>query len=103
VVNLDRKGGVKLPAPPPLEVDLKCPKCGAAMNLRRGKRGPWLSCSTYPKCRGRLAWKGLKPDKRKELELALMNHEKAHPQPTLRTLDGKPIAPGETPREVESP
>lgn len=28
-----------------------CPTCGAAMVFRRGKYGPFLSCSAYPKCK----------------------------------------------------
>jgi DNA topoisomerase-1 len=28
-----------------------CPKCGAEMVLRLGKRGEFLACSTYPKCK----------------------------------------------------
>ncbi|MBT8493300.1 MAG: topoisomerase DNA-binding C4 zinc finger domain-containing protein, partial [Deltaproteobacteria bacterium] len=49
VLNLDKKGGIKYPAPPPLKVEeLECPKCDSPMNLRRGKRGPWLGCSTFP-------------------------------------------------------
>jgi len=102
IVKLDKKGGIKPPSPPPLATDLPCPKCEAPMNLRRSARGPWLSCSKYPKCRGRLAWKGLPEEQRKELELALMNHEKAHPVPQLKRLDGTPIERGEPPRQVSS-
>ncbi|MCK4601691.1 MAG: topoisomerase DNA-binding C4 zinc finger domain-containing protein, partial [Phycisphaerae bacterium] len=91
VVNLDRKGNVKPPAAPPLAVDLSCPKCNSPLNLRRSKRGPWLGCSKYPKCRGRLGFKTLPDEKRKELELKLMNHEKENPQPTIKKLDGTPI------------
>jgi DNA topoisomerase-1 len=99
VVNLDKKGGVKLPQPPPLEVDLQCPKCGKPLYLRRGARGPWLSCSGFPKCRGRLGFKTLDDEKAKELELALMNHEKANPQPTIRNTNGEPVEAGYVPRE----
>jgi DNA topoisomerase-1 len=59
VVKLDKAGRVKPPAAPPLAVELPCPKCGSPLNLRRSKRGPWLGCSKYPKCRGRVAWKTL--------------------------------------------
>jgi DNA topoisomerase I len=97
VLNLDRKGFVKLPSPPPLQVDLECPKCKSPLNLRRGKRGPWLSCSKYPKCRGRMGWKTLEPDLGKQLELQLLNHEKEHPQPVLRTMGGEPIGEEHTP------
>lgn len=27
-----------------------CPKCGAALQLRHGKHGPFLGCSQYPGC-----------------------------------------------------
>ncbi len=101
VVNLDRKGHVKLPSPPPLEVDLNCPKCESPLNLRRSKRGPWLGCSKYPKCRGRLGWKTLAPAKLKELELQLLNHEKDNPQPLLKTLSGQLIGPQHTPEPLE--
>jgi DNA topoisomerase-1 len=89
VVNLDKKGCVKQPSPPPLVVDMQCPKCeSTTLNLRRSKRGPWLSCSRYPKCRGRVAWTTLDDDLKKKLELELMNHEKAHPVTVIKKLDG---------------
>jgi DNA topoisomerase-1 len=100
IVKLDRKGEVKPPGAPPLQVDLPCTKCGSPLNLRRSKRGPWLSCSKYPKCRGRLGWKTLPEDKQKELELQLLNHEKDHPTPVLRTVDGAAIGPNHRPQEI---
>jgi DNA topoisomerase-1 len=47
----------KLPAPvkkavPAVEVNETCPECGAPMKLRPGRRGFFLGCSKYPKCRG---------------------------------------------------
>ena len=30
----------------------KCPKCDAEMKLKHGKFGPFLGCSSYPKCQG---------------------------------------------------
>jgi DNA topoisomerase-1 len=102
IVNLDRKGNVKLPSAPPLEVEIKCPKCGSPQNLRRSKRGPWLSCSKYPKCRGRVGWKTLDEARQKQLELAMMNHEKANPQPTITRTDGTPIGEGEPPRPLDA-
>lgn len=36
------------PSPP-------CPTCGAAMQRRTGKKGPFLSCSKYPHCKGILS------------------------------------------------
>lgn len=94
VVNLDRKERIKYPSPPALLTDLECPKCGAPLNLRRGKRGPWLGCSKFPKCRGRMAWGKLDEAKQKQLEVALANHERDNPQPVIRTLDGRVIEEG---------
>ena len=103
IVNLDKTGGIKLPSAPPLEVDLTCPKCDKPMYLRRGARGPWLGCSAFPKCRGRLGWKTLKEDQQKTLELKLINHEKENPQPTILTLDGVTVKAGYVPQDIEEP
>lgn len=37
---------------PAVEVSETCPECGAAMKLRPGRRGFFLGCSKYPKCKG---------------------------------------------------
>jgi len=95
VLNVDRKGNVKFPAPPPVVVaELTCEKCGKPMNLRNGKRGAWLGCSGFPKCRGRMAWTKVDDAKRAELEAKLEQHEKANPQPTITRRDGTPIKDG---------
>lgn len=94
VINLDKKEGVKLPTPPALEVEVECPKCGAPLNLRTGKRGPWLGCSKFPKCRGRLAWSALDEETQAQLALELAAHEKAHPKVSLHRRDGRAIAEG---------
>ncbi len=101
IVNLDKKGHVKHPAPPPLETDLNCPKCDAPLNLRRSKRGPWLSCSLFPKCRGRMAWSKLDDTVKNQWEKALAEWEKQHPQPTIRTLDGRPVGEEYKPRTAD--
>ena len=94
-VNIDKKGGIKYPTPPPLQVDsLSCEKCEKPMYLRRGKKGPWLGCSTFPKCKGRMAWKGLDEKVRSELEAALELHEKEHPQVLVTRMDGTEIPEG---------
>ena len=68
------------------------------MNLRNGKRGPWLGCSTFPKCKGRMGWKTLDDDIREELEKALQKHEEDNPQVVVKTLGGM-IIPEGTPIE----
>ena len=89
VLNVDKKtGGLKFPATPPLTTELLCAKCDAPLNLRNGKRGPWLGCSKFPKCRGRGKWSELEDDKRETLEKALEAHETANPRPTVYRLDG---------------
>jgi DNA topoisomerase-1 len=95
VMNIDKKGGLKLPAPPPYETELTCPKCEERpMYLREGARGPWLGCSGFPKCRGRMGWTKLEDDERKKLELALKNHLKDHPMPVITRMDDTPIEAG---------
>jgi DNA topoisomerase-1 len=91
LLNLDKKSRVVAPSQPPLATDLPCPTCEAPMNLRNGLRGPWLGCSRFPKCRGRGKWNEVQDDKKKALELALRNHDKANPIPIVRTMSGKPL------------
>ena len=30
----------------------KCPECGSAMTIKRGRFGPFLGCTKYPDCKG---------------------------------------------------
>ncbi len=95
ILNLDRKGNVKFPAPPPLVTDIACPKCGDVMNLRDGKRGPWLGCRAFPKCRGREAFTKLPEPRQKELEKELAAHLSGQTKLTLTRRDGTtPVADG---------
>jgi DNA topoisomerase-1 len=91
ILNLDKNGKVQAPSPPPLVTELPCPTCQSPLNLRPGLRGPWLGCSRFPKCRGRGKWAEVTEEKRAALEKALAEHEKAHPVPIIKTLDGKPL------------
>ncbi len=91
ILNIDKKGFVTAPSPPPLETDLPCPTCESPLNLRNGVRGPWLGCSRFPKCRGRGKWKEIPDKERESLEAKLEAHEKQHPIPTIRTLDGRAL------------
>jgi DNA topoisomerase-1 len=60
--NIDKDGN-KVIKPEPEHTDIKCEKCGSEMLKRIGKRGPFLTCSAFPKCRN-LQWiKMSKPQK----------------------------------------
>jgi len=91
LLKLDKQGRPLAPLPPPLKTDIPCSKCEALLNLRNGARGPWLSCSAFPKCRGRGSWTKLEPEVRERWEKALTEHEKKHPIPVIRTMDGVPL------------
>jgi DNA topoisomerase-1 len=41
------------PPVPAVEVKETCPDCGAPMKLRPSRRGYFLGCSKYPRCRGK--------------------------------------------------
>ncbi len=79
IIGLDKDGN---PQPPKVKIDttIACEKCGNTMVLRASeKRGPWLGCSTYPKCRatktiGKLTGADLK---QAEALLPLLNEESA--------------------------
>ncbi len=101
ILNLNRKGAVEPPKVPPLLTDLQCPKCSSHMNLRRGARGPWLSCSKFPKCRGRLGWASLDQAIKEKWEKALSEHEKKHPQPVIRDIKGDPLPENHRPLTLE--
>lgn len=95
VVNLDKKEQIKYPSPKALKIEeLKCEKCGSAMNLRRGKRGPWLGCSTFPKCKGRMPFTKLEEPVQAKLVKALEEHEASNPQIIVKDLSGKVIPEG---------
>ncbi len=92
ILKADKKGRVLAPQPPPLMTDIECPKCKERqLALRNGARGPWLSCSGYPKCRGRGKWSELPEDVRAKWEKALAEHEKQHPIPIIRNAKGQAL------------
>lgn len=100
ILNLDKKKRtLKFPAAPPLITELKCPKCDAPLNLREGKRGPWLGCSRFPKCRGREQWTKVDDAVRAKLEKSLAEQMKKFEPIKLTRLDGKTPVPNGTPLE----
>ncbi len=95
VVRLDKKDKVVLPTPPAMQDPaIVCPKCGKVCNIRDGKRGPWLGCSGFPKCRGRGDWKALGEARQTELVAALARHAAENAPPVLRRRDGRTIDGG---------
>ena len=97
ILNLDKKGNIKFPSPPPLVTDIACPRCGDVMNLRDGKRGPWLGCRGFPKCRGREAFGKLADTQRAELEKQLATHMAKQTRLSLTRRDGTTPVPEGTP------
>lgn len=41
----------RVPAPPPEPAGVQCDKCGRPMVIRSGKRGKFVACSGFPRCR----------------------------------------------------
>lgn len=74
----------KKPAPPPQEAGVSCEKCGRPMVIRSGKRGKFIACSGFPKCRA------TKPiEKLDEIKEA----QKNLPPPASLKPNGKPEKP----------
>jgi DNA topoisomerase-1 len=49
-LSIDRSGNVIRRLPPEM-TNIKCDKCGKPMLRRIGKRGPFIACSGFPRCR----------------------------------------------------
>ena len=71
------KEKVNLMYPPPPKVDIPeieitdtCPECDGPMKLRPGRKGFFLGCTKYPKCKGT---KPLDPELAEKLEFPGMN------------------------------
>ena len=45
------EGQPRQPRPAPEKTDEKCPRCGKPLVIRTGRRGRFIGCSAYPKCR----------------------------------------------------
>ena len=97
ILNIDKKGLLKFPSPPPVLTDIACQKCGNLMNLRDGKRGPWLGCRAFPKCRGREAFTKLPEAQREALEKQLQEHMRLQTRLQLTRRDGVTNVPDGAP------
>ncbi|HZL38249.1 MAG TPA: type I DNA topoisomerase [Tepidisphaeraceae bacterium] len=71
IINLDKEGKPLPPKPAPVRTTVKCEKCGSPMLLRDSKRGPFLGCSTFPKCRSTKMVKKLEGADLKQVEALL--------------------------------
>jgi DNA topoisomerase-1 len=67
VLSIDKEGNVLPPKPAPEPTGVKCYKCkGGELVIRQSKRGPFLGCNRFPKCRTIISTKQL--DKLKKLQ-----------------------------------
>jgi DNA topoisomerase-1 len=52
IMNLDKEGNIAPPKPPPEPTGLKCYKCREGqLVIRQSKKGPFMGCNRYPRCR----------------------------------------------------
>jgi len=69
ILNIDKDGNVLPPKPPPEPTGIKCYKCkDGELVVRASKKGPFLGCSRFPKCRTIISIKQL--DNLKKLQSA---------------------------------
>ncbi|MHB9155879.1 MAG: topoisomerase DNA-binding C4 zinc finger domain-containing protein, partial [Endomicrobiales bacterium] len=64
-LSVDREGNKIIKPAPEMTAEV-CEKCGKAMLKRIGKRGPFLACSGFPKCRNIKKYTGPKDEDNKE-------------------------------------
>jgi DNA topoisomerase-1 len=90
IINLDKEGKPLPPKPAPIKTTVKCEKCGSDMLLRDSKRGPFLGCSTFPKCRSTKMAKKLEGDDFKQVEalLPLLQESSAKAQEMAAKITG---------------
>jgi DNA topoisomerase-1 len=94
IINLDREGNPLPPKPKPIQTSIPCDKCGSPMLLRDSKRGPFLGCSSFPKCRSTKMVKKLEGDQLKQVEalLPMLKDEAARNQQLITKITGGPAA-----------
>ena len=57
-LKLDKEGNVLPPSPAPKPTGIKCYKCkDGELVIRQSKRGPFLGCNRFPKCRTIISYK----------------------------------------------
>jgi DNA topoisomerase-1 len=51
-LKIDKEGNVLPPKAPPQSTSIKCHKCKEGeLVIRQGKKGPFMGCNRFPKCR----------------------------------------------------
>jgi len=67
ILNLDKEGNIKPPKAPPEPTGIICHKCKQGeLVVRQSKRGPFLGCNRFPRCRTIVSMKQL--DQLKQLQ-----------------------------------
>ncbi|RKY25031.1 MAG: type I DNA topoisomerase [Planctomycetota bacterium] len=67
ILNIDKDGNILPPKPPPEPTGIKCYKCkDGELVIRQSKKGPFLGCNKFPKCRTIISIKQL--DNLKQLQ-----------------------------------
>jgi DNA topoisomerase-1 len=91
IINLDKEGKPLPPKPKPIKTTVACEKCGSPMLLRDSKRGPFLGCSTFPKCRSTKMMKKLVGDELAQIEalVPLLKEEGAKAQEMVAKVLGE--------------
>jgi DNA topoisomerase-1 len=60
ILNIDKHGNVLPPKPPPEPTGINCYKCDdGKLVIRQSKKGPFLGCNRFPKCRTIISHKEL--------------------------------------------
>ncbi|MHC4345632.1 MAG: DNA topoisomerase family protein, partial [Planctomycetota bacterium] len=81
IVNVDKSGNPLPPKPPPEPTGITCHKCKEGeLVVRQSKRGPFLGCNRFPRCRTIVSHKQI--DRLKKLQ-----QEGAWPPPTPADAD----------------
>lgn len=76
----------------PADTGISCEKCGSPMVIRTSWRGPFLSCTGYPKCRNAKSINAELREKLKDI-LPAMPDKKAADKPTLPAVEVKEECP----------
>ena len=80
-MKIDKEGNVLPPKPPAEPTGIKCYKCKEGeLVIRQSKKGPFLGCGRFPKCRTIVSFQKLE-------ELKKLQEEGKWPPETLEQAD----------------